>query len=75
MTNKRKVIGAKRDKDGNITGVLLEGNVNFISSEKAHEMAKKGIVDLVAVETKNNKYIRTRPDGEKGNNLDEMADD
>jgi hypothetical protein len=75
MANKRSAIDAKKDKDGNIIAVLLEGNKNFTSAEKALEMTKSGIVDLVVVNRNGKEHIRTRPDNKKGNNLDEMADD
>ena len=75
MAKKRKVVDAKSDKKGNITDVLLEGNKNFTSAEKALEMTKSGTVDLVVVKSMGKEHIRTRPDEKKGNNLDEMADD
>ncbi|MCW4629588.1 MULTISPECIES: DUF3892 domain-containing protein [Marinomonas] len=75
MAKKRKVVDAKRDKNGNITDVLLEGNKNFTSTEKALGMTKSGLIDLVVVKRKDKEHLRTRPDGKKGNNLDEMADD
>lgn len=72
---KRKVIDARKDDSGKIEAVLLEGNQNFTSVERAYNMAKGGKVDLVPVETSTGNYVRTRPDISEQNNLSEMADD
>jgi len=73
--SKRKVIDARKNKDGIIQSVLLEGNKNFISVDKAYDMAKAGDVDLVAVGTGKGKYVRTPPDKSEVNNLSTLADD
>ncbi len=72
---KRKVVDARKAEDGTIKAVLLEGNKNYTDGNKAYEMAKKGKIDLVAVGTGKDKYVRTRPDHKKINNLSDMADD
>lgn len=75
MTDLRKVIDAREDKNGNITAVLLEGNSNFTNSKTAQNMAKNKQIDLVYVKaSKNaNSHIRQKPDRNKSNNLDVMA--
>jgi hypothetical protein len=75
MTDLRKVIDAKEDKNGNISAVLLEGNTNFTNAITAKKMAKNKQIDLVYVKaSKNaNDYIRQKPDRKKSNNLDDMA--
>ncbi|MEW6990425.1 DUF3892 domain-containing protein [Colwelliaceae bacterium 6441] len=72
----RKVIDAKADNKGNITAVKIEGNKKFTSVKIALKMAEKKKIDLVVVNQPNgSKYIRTKPDRFKDNNLDNMAGD
>ena len=76
MTDKRKIVDARADEQGNIEAVRIEGNSTFTSLETAIRMTEQGKVDAVVVNPKDgDKYLRTRPDGNTGNNLDEMAGD
>jgi len=71
---KRKIVDAIADSEGNITGVKLEGNQNFTPLETAIRMAEQGKIDAVVVNTeKGGKYLRTRPDDETQNNLGTLA--
>ncbi|MEM6451540.1 MAG: DUF3892 domain-containing protein [Cyanobacteria bacterium P01_D01_bin.105] len=76
MTEPRKVVDARKDEEGNISHVKLNGNQNFTSVEKAIEMADQGkISNAHSVHEKNgSSYLRTNPDGKASNNLDTMAD-
>lgn len=76
MPKKRKIVDARADEKGNIEAVKIEGNQNFTSLENAIRMTEQGLVDAVVVTQKEgDKHLRTRPDSQKGNNLDDMAGD
>lgn len=78
MTNQRKIVDAKADSDGDITHVLIEGNTNFTSVERAIPMADRGELKNTHVvrPTDGRKiHLRTNADGKKSNNLDNMAGD
>lgn len=77
MTNKRKVVDARADSEGDITHVQLEGNERFTSVEKAMQMADRGELENAhSVRRSNAKpHLRTNPDPSKGNNLDTWAGD
>ncbi len=74
MAGKRKVVDAKANAAGKITAVKLEGNKNFTSLEKAINMTENGDVDLVVVNVKDKKHLRTRPNEKTKDNLDDLAD-
>ncbi|QQS40009.1 MAG: DUF3892 domain-containing protein [Acidobacteriota bacterium] len=75
--NKKRVVDAKADSEGDITHVKLEGNKSFTPIERAIEMTKRGEIDAVAVKgTKNRKaHLRSRPNKKKADNLDTLAGD
>jgi hypothetical protein len=75
MTEKRRIVDAREDKDGNISDVLLDGNKRFTPIEKAIEMTDKGKVEGAHVVHRQDgtEFLRTNPDGDKDNNLDTMA--
>lgn len=77
MTQKKRIIDAKADSDGDITHVKFNGNKNFTPVERAIKMAERGdIANAHAVHpTGRDPYLRTNPDGNKRNNLDDMAGD
>lgn len=77
MAEGRKVVGARADNIGNITHVLIEGNQNFTSVERAMPMADRGELSNVhSVRPDNAKHhLRSNPDGRTANNLDDMAGD
>jgi hypothetical protein len=73
----KKILDSKQDSQGNISGVLLQGNSTFTPIQTAINMTKRGQINAVRVkESKNAKeHIRSKPDNKIGNNLDEMAQD
>ena len=75
--SKKVIVGARKDKDGDITHVRFKGNTNFISSERAIPIADRGdVVNTHVVRRAGAKtHLRTNPDGAKCNNLDDMAGD
>jgi hypothetical protein len=78
MTTKgKKIVDAKEDAKGNISGVELTGNVTFTPIDTAIDMTRRGQIDAVHVRgTRDTKeHIRTRPDSKTKNNLDELAKD
>ncbi len=78
MTKKGKtIVDAREDSEGNISGVLLEGNKTFTPIQTAIDMTKRGQINAVYVRESEHakEHIRSPPDGKTGNNLDEMAND
>jgi len=77
MAEKRRIVDAREDEDGNISHVLLDGNQNFTPVEKAIEMTEGGKIEGVHVVHRQDgiEFLRTNPDGDKDNNLDTMAKD
>ncbi len=70
----KKIVDAKNDSEGNVSAVKLEGNSSYTPIETAIKMAEKGKVDAVVVNPKEKKqHLRSKPDGKKKNNLDELA--
>jgi len=70
----KKIVDAKNDSNGNVSAVKLEGNSSFTPIERAVKMGENGKVDAVVVTPKSGpKHLRSRPDGKKNNNLDELA--
>jgi hypothetical protein len=48
-------------------------NGQVITDEEAYDLAKEGKLEgVVASTNKNNKYVRTIPDGDPSNNLDNL---
>jgi len=77
MTKQRRVIDARPDEKGNIKQVKIEGNTNFTPVDRAIEMAKRGeLKNVHAVDREGAKpHLRSNPDSQKSNNLDDMAGD
>jgi hypothetical protein len=77
MTEKRRITDARADSKGNISHVKFSGNQNFTPIEQAIKQTEAGQVEGAHVvhPKGGDKYLRTNPDGKKGNNLDEMAGD
>ena len=75
MAKSKKVVDAKADKNGNITAVKIEGNKSFTAIQTAIKMANNSqLSNVIAVHPKNKPaYLRSKPDGKKSNNLDQMA--
>ena len=73
----RKIIDAVADKKGNITKIKLDGNSKFTSLKTAMKMADQGdISNAYSVNRRGAKpHLRTNPDPQKSNNLDNMAGD
>lgn len=70
----KKIVDARNDQNGNVNAVKLQGNSSFTPISTAIKMAEKGLVDAVVVNPKlGKKYLRSKPDGKKKNNLDELA--
>lgn len=76
MADKRRIVDAKEDENGNISYVLLDGNQRHTSVEKAIDMVEEGKIEGVHVVHRQNgkEFLRTNPDGDKDNNLDTMAE-
>ena len=75
---KRKVVDARADDDGDITHVRFQGNQRFTPVSQAMAMADRGEIEnahTVHNRDGSPRYLRTNPDGKKGNNLDDMAGD
>ena len=74
---KKQIVGARADREGDITHVKFRGNQRFTSLERAVPMADRGeIANAHTVRRRNAKpHLRTNPDRQERNNLDEMAGD
>ncbi|KHD38700.1 hypothetical protein NL50_04170 [Clostridium acetobutylicum] len=71
MDNKSKVIKVKKNSEGDITDVMLE-NGNVYSIDEAITMAKDHLIDgvNVAKARSGREYLRSNPNGDEGDNLD-----
>lgn len=69
--NKSKITKVKKNPDGDITDVMLE-NGNVYSINEAIMMAKDNLIEGVNVGTARNgrQYLRSNPNGEESDNLD-----
>lgn len=69
--NKSKITKVKKNPDGDITDVMLE-NGNVYSIDEAVMMAKDNLIEGVNVGTARNgrEYLRSNPNGEESDNLD-----
>lgn len=77
MTDKRKIIDARADSEGDITHVKFKGNQRYTPVDKAMPMADRGEIENTHVVRRTNAkpHLRTNRDGRKANNLDDMAGD
>jgi hypothetical protein len=77
MSDKKRIVDARADQDGDISHVRFEGNQNFISVDRAIPMADRGEIENThVVRAKDKKtHLRTNPDRKKSNNLDDLAGD
>lgn len=69
--NKAKITKVKKNPAGDITDVMLE-NGNVYSIDEAVMMAKDSLIEGVNVGTARNgrEYLRSNPNGEESDNLD-----
>lgn len=77
MADKKKIVDARADSEGDITHVKFKGNTRFTPVETAIPMAERGDVENTHVVHARDKkvHLRTNPDRKKSNNLDDMAGD
>ncbi|MCH7974247.1 MAG: DUF3892 domain-containing protein [Bacteroidetes bacterium] len=75
MSKQKKVVDAIADKSGNISAVKIQGNKSFTPIKTAVKMAdNEQFSNVIAVHPKGKKpYLRSKPDKNNSNNLDEMA--
>lgn len=74
----KKIIDARSDTNGVTTHVKFSGNANFTPIKQAIPMVDNGQVSgahVVRPSDGRKPFIRTNPDGKKGNNIDEMSGD
>lgn len=74
----KKIVDALSDSKGVTTHVKLSGNKNFTPLKQAIAMTERGEVKGAHVVRPSNgrkPFLRTNPDGKKGNNIDEMSGD
>jgi len=69
----RTIVNAKKGSNGNISMVLLNGNTRHTSLKTAIRMQEQGTLDAVTVTRNKKSHLRSRPDGIRQNNLDELA--
>jgi hypothetical protein len=75
MVDQAKIIKVKKNPDGDITDVMLD-NGNVYSINEAMMMAKDDLISGVNVsEAKSGRnYLRSNPNGSKGDNLDNLPE-
>ncbi|MBV7272528.1 DUF3892 domain-containing protein [Clostridiaceae bacterium UIB06] len=73
MDNKSKVVKVKKNNDGDITDIMLE-NGNIYSIDEAIMMVKDDLIEGVNVGKARNgrEYLRSNPNDNEGDNLDNM---
>lgn len=73
MDNKTRILKVKKNPDGDITDVMLE-NGNVYSINEAIMMARDGLIEGVNVGKARNgrEYLRSNPNGNENDNLDNM---
>jgi len=71
---KKKIVKAKRNNDGIVTAVKFDGNKTFTELNTALNMAKNDKIKNVHVSTssKNNEYLRSNPNKNKKDNLNNI---
>lgn len=71
MSDKSKIIKVKKNPQGDITDVMLE-NGNVYSINEAIMMARDELIEGVNVAKSKNgrEYLRSNPNGDSGDNLD-----
>lgn len=69
---KMKIEKVKKNAEGDITDVMINGNVYNI--DQAVIMARDGVIEGVNVAKSRNgrEYLRSNPDGSQANNLDSL---
>ena len=67
-----KIEKVKKNAEGDITDVMVNGNV--YSVDQAIMMARDGIIEgvTVAKARTGREYLRSKPDGSQANNLDNL---
>lgn len=72
-SNKKKIIKVKKNSEGDIVSVIMTDG-NTYSIEQAIEMVKDYQVDgvNVAKSKSGREYLRSNPNGEEGDNLDNL---
>jgi hypothetical protein len=73
MDNKTRILKVKKNPDGDITDVMLQ-NGNVYSVNEAVMMARDGLIEGVNVGKARNgrEYLRSNPNGDENDNLDNM---
>lgn len=73
MNSKSRIVKVKKNPDGDITDVILD-NGNVYSINEAIMMAKDELIEGVNVgKAKNGReYLRSNPNGNESDNLDNM---
>jgi electron transfer flavoprotein alpha/beta subunit len=68
------IVSVRKNEDGDIAQVKTDQG-NVYSVEQAVQLAKnQQLANVVAAHRGDREYIRTKPDGSEGNNLDSMPE-
>lgn len=73
MSDKGKIVKVKKNSDGDITDVMID-NGNVYSIDEAIMMTKDGAIEGVNVGKARNgrEYLRSNPNDNEGDNLENM---
>jgi hypothetical protein len=73
INNKSKIIKVRKNREGDITDVMID-NGNVYSIDEAITLAKDHLIEGVNVGTARNgrEYLRSNPNGDESDNLDNI---
>ncbi|MBI3534504.1 MAG: DUF3892 domain-containing protein [Deltaproteobacteria bacterium] len=73
ISKKKQIIAVQKDKKGTIVAYCIDG-IGWVSKDEGIELAEKRIIDaVVATSRRGNLFLRTRPDLEVENNLENLG--
>lgn len=73
MADKGRIVKVRKDGDGDITNVMLEDGTAYTLDE-AIRMTEQGNINGVTIgkSKSGTQYLRSNPDGDPDNNLDQL---
>ena len=69
---KRKITGIQKDKRGRIHKYFVQ-ELGWLTKSRAIQLTLRGEIDAVVVKRGTSMYLRSRPDGSRGNNFSDMS--
>ena len=70
----RRIVSVREDEKGRNIAFRFQGNAHYTPLRSAIKLAEKGLIENAhVVKRGRRKHLRSNPDQDEGNNLDEMA--